>query len=109
MPKLKKEYADLRKKEILKAAWKSFMEKGYEKTTIRAIAGRMGASTGIVYNYFKSKDEILKEMQGINTEIIQRYYEELSKKESAREMLVDLFNLSIKSSLSTSTPFNLNK
>ncbi len=31
MPKLKKEYADLRKKEIIKAAWKSFMERDTQK------------------------------------------------------------------------------
>ena len=96
MPKLKKEYLDSRKKEIIGAAWMSFMEKGYEKTTIREIAKRMGASTGIIYNYFKSKEEILKEMRGRNREIIQYYYEELRKKESAREMLADLFNITIR-------------
>ena len=96
MPKLKKEYLDSRKNEIIGAAWMSFMEKGYEKTTIREIAKRMGASTGIIYNYFKSKEEILKEMQGKNREIIQYYYDELRKKETAREMLTDLFNITIR-------------
>lgn len=96
MPKLKKEYLDSRKKEIIGAAWMSFREKGYEKTTIREIANRMGASTGIIYNYFKSKEEILKEMQGRRGEIIQYYYDELSKKGSAREMLADLFNITIR-------------
>jgi AcrR family transcriptional regulator len=96
MPKLKKEYMDSRKKEIIGAAWMSFMEKGYEKTTIREIAKRMDASTGIIYNYFKSKEEIIKEMQGKNREIIQYYYEELRKKETAREMLMDLFHITIR-------------
>ena len=63
MPKLKKEYADSRRKEIVMAAWQSFMEKGYEKTTMREIARRMNATTGVLYTYYKNKSEILLEMQ----------------------------------------------
>ena len=96
MPKLKKEYKDSRKKEIIWAAWQSFMEKGYEKTTIREIANRMDASTGIIYNYFKTKNEILEEMQKANEEILQHYFKEISQKETAREMLTDLFNYTVK-------------
>ena len=62
MPKLKKEYTDSRRKEILQAAWKSFMEAGYEKTTMREIAKRMDASTGVLYTYYKNKTELLAAM-----------------------------------------------
>jgi AcrR family transcriptional regulator len=96
MPKLKKEYTDSRKKEIIWTAWKSFMEKGYEKTTMREIARRMDASTGILYNYFKSKEDILEEMEARFQEQIQRNYEEIRQKDTAREMLTELFDRRIR-------------
>ena len=91
MPKLKKEYADLRKKEIIKAAWKSFMEKGYAKTTMREIAERMNASTGILYTYFKTKGEILEEMQAGILDRIQHALTEMNKRDSVRETFAGFF------------------
>jgi AcrR family transcriptional regulator len=98
MPKLKKEYADLRKKEILKAAWMSIMEKGYEKTTMREIAKRMNASTGVLYTYFKTKDEILKETQTRMLERNAHRFSEMDKRNSVREIYVEIFNQEYKSS-----------
>lgn len=97
MPKLKKEYADLRKKDILKAAWMSIMEKGYEKTTMREIAKRMNATTGVIYTYFKTKDEILEETQTRILERNARRSSEMDKRDSIREIYVELFNLEYKS------------
>ncbi len=92
MPKLKKAYADSRKKEIVKAAWISFMEKGYEKTTMREIARRMNASTGVLYTYFKSKDEILVELQASVLKRIERIYTEMNKRDSVRETYAGFFS-----------------
>lgn len=44
---------------LLAAALALFGERGYEATTIDAIADRAGVSTGIFYNYFRSKRQIL--------------------------------------------------
>jgi AcrR family transcriptional regulator len=92
MSQAKKDFSEERKKEIVKAAWRSFKEKGYEKTTIREIAKRMDATTGIIYNYFKSKEEILEEMEARSQRRIQSNYEQLRQKDTAREMLTELFN-----------------
>jgi AcrR family transcriptional regulator len=43
---------------ILGAARQIFLEKGYELTSIRAIAERIEYSPGTIYLYFKDKDEI---------------------------------------------------
>jgi len=43
---------------ILDAARQIFLEKGYELTSIRAIAERIEYSPGTIYLYFKDKDEI---------------------------------------------------
>ncbi len=85
MPKLKKEYAESRRQEIRKAAWESFMQNGYEKTTMREIARRMNASTGILYTYYKNKTEILADMQTRVRGHIQCVLAEMNKRGSVKE------------------------
>ena len=45
--------------EITQAAIDVFLEKGYENTTMDAIARRAGMSKGGLYHYFSSKDMVL--------------------------------------------------
>jgi AcrR family transcriptional regulator len=45
--------------EILAAAQDLFYEKGYEKTTTRELAERVGISKAAVYHHFENKEEIL--------------------------------------------------
>jgi len=46
---------------ILSAALDLFQERGYEATTMRAIAGRAGVSLGSSYHYFPSKEHLVLE------------------------------------------------
>ena len=48
-----------RRDEILLAAKELFLELGFEATTIRRIADRVGISAPALYLYFKDKDELL--------------------------------------------------
>jgi len=48
-----------RRAQILRAAVKLFSEKGYYTTTISQIAREAGVSTGLIYQYFGDKDDIL--------------------------------------------------
>jgi AcrR family transcriptional regulator len=48
-----------RREEILQAAKELFLELGFEATTIRRIADRVGISAPALYLYFKDKDELL--------------------------------------------------
>ena len=43
-------------------AIKLFAEKGFENTTIQEIADSAGIGKGTVYEYFKTKEDILKEV-----------------------------------------------
>ena len=45
---------------ILAAASRLFVERGYERTTIRAIAGAAGVDGGLVMHYFGSKQELFQ-------------------------------------------------
>jgi AcrR family transcriptional regulator len=49
-----------KKDEIIAAALKLFVEKGYDDTSIRMILGEVGGEIGMFYHYFKSKDEVFE-------------------------------------------------
>lgn len=48
-----------RRAQILRAAVRLFSEKGYYVTTVQEIAAKAGISTGLIYQYFGDKDDIL--------------------------------------------------
>jgi AcrR family transcriptional regulator len=49
-----------RRMTILNAALGVFVEKGFEGTRMQEIADRCGLSYGLVYHYFKSKEEVFR-------------------------------------------------
>ena len=51
--------ADRRRAELLDVALRLFAEKGFASTTIADIAAASGTAHGLVYHYFRSKDELL--------------------------------------------------
>jgi AcrR family transcriptional regulator len=52
----------LRRAEILRAAERIFVERGYEGATIRKIADAVGVSSTALYMHFRDKDQILLEI-----------------------------------------------
>ncbi len=60
MPKVSKEYLDSRRSEILGAALVCFSRDGFHRTTMQDIVRESGLSPGAIYNYFKSKEEIVE-------------------------------------------------
>jgi len=63
MPRTPEQYDEIRnekKRVILDAALKLFADKGYASTSISCIAESANISKGLMYNYFKSKEELLK-------------------------------------------------
>jgi len=50
-----------RREQILDAAISVFAEKGFERATNRDIAHAAGITAGLIYHYFKSKEELLRE------------------------------------------------
>lgn len=49
-------------KDVLKAAAKVFLAKGFPKTSMREIAEEAQVGLSNIYNYFKSKDEIFRKV-----------------------------------------------
>ena len=48
-----------RRQQIVNAAIKLFAEQGYYSTTIQSIAREAGISVGLIYQYFRDKDDVL--------------------------------------------------
>ncbi len=48
-----------KKEQIVKAAIRAFLKKGFARTTISDIAKQAGTGKGTIYEYFNSKDEII--------------------------------------------------
>lgn len=64
-PKTKEQFAEIRsqsEEKILAAALELFAEKGFKSTSISEIARTAGVSKGLMYNYFDSKQELLRKI-----------------------------------------------
>src|SRR5918997_5446473 len=59
MPKLSPSAIEKNKSRIEEAARKLFIKQGFHATSMRTIAARAGTSLGNVYNYYRTKEEIL--------------------------------------------------
>jgi AcrR family transcriptional regulator len=49
-----------RPREITEAAYQAFAEKGYAATRVEEVAKRAGVSKGLMYLYFKTKEDLFK-------------------------------------------------
>ena len=56
-----------RRQEIRQAARRCFSLYGFHQTTLRQIANELGMSVGHIYNYFRSKEEIIEQMVKMQT------------------------------------------
>ena len=59
MPKLSPSAIEKNKDRLEEAAKKLFIKQGFHATSMRNIAARAGTSLGNVYNYYRTKEEIL--------------------------------------------------
>lgn len=57
--------AEARREQVKRAALEVLTERGFADLPVKEIARRAGVSTGVLYHYFASKDEILLEALGL--------------------------------------------
>ena len=55
---------DEKREAVLRTAVQLFLEQGYHGTTLNDVAERLNITKPALYNYFRSKDEILLRMLG---------------------------------------------
>src|SRR5580698_1667629 len=59
MPKVSQQYRDARRDQILNAARRCFLRDGFHGTSMQDLFAEAGLSSGAVYRYFASKDDLI--------------------------------------------------
>ncbi len=70
------------RKRLLRCAKDEFLEKGFEKASLRRICQRAGLTTGAVYFFFDSKEDLFYQIVGD----VARHLEELGRSLSSAEL-----------------------
>ena len=60
MPKVTEAYLDVRRQQIIEAAYRCFARKGFHQSTMRDIYAEADLSPGAIYHYFNSKEDIIE-------------------------------------------------
>ncbi|MCJ8169033.1 TetR/AcrR family transcriptional regulator [Atopomonas sediminilitoris] len=83
---------------LLQCAAHLFRHKGYERTTVRDLAGAVGIQSGSIFHHFKSKDEILRAVMEetilYNTALMR---DALNHAQGARERVLALIRCELQS------------
>ncbi len=87
MPKVSEEHLQVRRQQILSAAFSCFARKGFHKATVHDICDEAGLSPGAVYRYFGGKEEIIEAMVERNAAQNARFAEEVRAGEDTFRML----------------------
>ncbi|MET1178843.1 TetR/AcrR family transcriptional regulator [Peribacillus simplex] len=80
------------KEKIRAAAMELFMKQGYYATSISDIAKKAGISKGLLYNYYKGKEELLSEMVVARIKEVVEVMEEAFTLNTPREQLEYIVN-----------------
>ncbi|WP_349730075.1 TetR/AcrR family transcriptional regulator [Peribacillus frigoritolerans] len=80
------------KEKIRAAAMELFMKQGYYATSISDIAKKAGISKGLLYNYYKGKEELLSEMVVARIKEVVEVMEEAFTFNTPREQLEHIVN-----------------
>jgi AcrR family transcriptional regulator len=58
----RQEQSELRRERIMEAARQNFASQGFAKTTVEAIASGAGVSNGLLYKFFRGKEDLFQEV-----------------------------------------------
>lgn len=92
---------------ILSAAQKLFLEKGFEKTSIRNIADAIEYSPGTIYLYFKDKNDLLFALHQLAFEVMINELSDVGEQPTALDALVQMGKQYIKFALENPEMYDL--
>ena len=81
----------VKREEIIEAAKKLIMQKGYRKTSVEDITHEVGIAKGSFYTYFKSKDFLMETLLSEKAEIHKEYMEKLIEGTKTLEEAVEKY------------------
>ncbi|HEX2868185.1 MAG TPA: TetR/AcrR family transcriptional regulator [Ignavibacteriales bacterium] len=99
MPRTKEQFELLRKEsrqKIQDAALEVFARQGYHSSTVSSIAKAAGVSQGLLYNYFKSKEDVLRQlMTGMISDVMAKYLPFKPGDKITRKDFINVINFSV--------------
>ena len=69
---------DEKREAVLRTAVRLFLEQGYHRATLNEVAERLNITKPALYNYFRSKDEILFECWALGQERVDEFIAEIN-------------------------------
>jgi AcrR family transcriptional regulator len=87
---------------IVSAALELFRERGFEGTTMRAVADRAGVSVGNAYYYFSSKDELV---QGFYDQLVAEHRAQALPRLAGRTDLADRLGTTLHAWITVAEPY----
>lgn len=94
MPKVADTYLEARRQQVIDAAIKCFARKGLHDTTMKDIAQEAGVSYGIVYHYFRNKEDIINATWQESKKARAASFQKV-KQSTAAEMLDQVLDMSL--------------
>ena len=83
--------SDEKRREIIRVAAQTFQQLGYERTSMLTIAERMSGSKQTLYNYFPSKEDLLRAVLEVDvSEVVEEALDAFLKQKNLRQGLVEL-------------------
>jgi AcrR family transcriptional regulator len=99
-PRTEKQYEDIReerKAQIKNVALEIIFEEGFQNTSISKIAKRAGISKGLLYNYYESKEDMIREIILDGMEDLMRNFDPnkdgILTDEEAKYFIDEMFNI----------------
>src|SRR6185503_21315655 len=97
-----------KRRDIVRVAAKAFEELGYERTSMLTIAERLRGSKQTLYNYFPSKEELLRAVLDFDVgEVADRSMQEFLAEKNLRKALIRLGTAYLSGQLSPSAMSNI--
>lgn len=90
MPKVSEAYLEARRQQILEAAFTCFARKGFHETTMQDISREAGVSYGVVYHYFRSKEDVIEASWRANQQARATRIQMAQRRGSTPEVLSEL-------------------
>jgi len=96
MPKVTHEYRDARRDQILSAARRCFLRDGFHATSMQDLFAEAGLSSGAVYSYFASKDDVITAIAEENLRDVVTMIHNVASSQPGRPVgtvLADIFDI----------------
>jgi AcrR family transcriptional regulator len=96
MPKVTEEYRDARRDQILSAARRCFLRDGFHATSMQDLFAEAGLSSGAVYRYFASKDDMIIAIAEENMRDVVAMIHDVAGRQPGRsvgDVLADIFTI----------------